>query len=523
LMRLQQREKTKPRIATQRSRSQTSNRNPYSLRPITGQNDNTMTLPPRTGASRIAPLPSRPATGMSLRDQGAEMMGSRGGGGADVWRMPPDDAIDEDGEYEYIPSNNDYPPPTGQSDMSAKDGAAGVVDEWALLNELDITAYQLEQERRRREEMEQKYKVKTDLMNQMREKSQSQQLARTMAESEFCEQKNRLDDWNEQERMRHEKRCRRMERRRQMLLRQMELAQQRRKDEKSRELNEGRQIAAQIREDMQAEKDRATSEREQAMEEFRLQCEENDMLQELKRKQTQADENRAVADLDRYFTKKEEEEQQRQQGIADRYNSCRMRERAHADKCASIDSTSTFIKKTDQELDEEMMDATNKFDEKEAQARNERERRKRDGLSMLERQIEEKEHRRRMEFNELLQTVEDMRDAVNEHEEEERHIRVQSQLDKKNYGNLLQNQRRQMEKQKAEFVRGMTPNERRINLPLLERLRDAAQPALASRPNTGLAPFSERGRTPTPNPAAGQHAKAKKIKAKMRGTSVQFG
>ena len=38
-------------------------------------------------------------------------------------------------------------------------GEDDVVDEWALLNELDITAYQLEQEKRRKEEADQKYKV----------------------------------------------------------------------------------------------------------------------------------------------------------------------------------------------------------------------------------------------------------------------------------------------------------------------------------------------------------------------------
>jgi len=106
-------------------------------------------------------------------------------------------------------------------------GEDDVVDEWALLNELDITAYQLEQEKRRKEEADQKYKVKVDLMNQMREKSQSQQLARSLAEGEWTEQKERLDDWNEQERKRHEKRLRRMERRRTMLLKQMEMAQSR--------------------------------------------------------------------------------------------------------------------------------------------------------------------------------------------------------------------------------------------------------------------------------------------------------
>merc|ERR1711988_1521031 len=122
--------------------------------------------------------------------------------------------------------------------------------------------------------------------------------------------------------------------------------------------------------------------------------------------------------------------------------------------------------------DDEMLDATAKIDQKEEKARQDREERKRQGLQMLERQIEEKEHRRRMEFNELLQTVGDMRDAVREHEEEERHMRISSHLEKKSYGDLLQKQRRQMDRQRADFVRGMTPNERRINLPLLERLRD---------------------------------------------------
>jgi len=97
-----------------------------------------------------------------------------------------------------------------------------------------------------------------------------------------------------------------------------------------------------------------------------------------------------------------------------------------------------------------------KFDQKEHAAREDRANRKKEGLNMLERQIAEKEHRRRMEFNELLQTVEDMRDAVQEHEEEERHSRVQGHLDKQNYGKLLQKQRRQNDVQKASFVRGIT-------------------------------------------------------------------
>jgi len=117
-----------------------------------------------------------------------------------------------------------------------------------------------------------------------------------------------------------------------------------------------------------------------------------------------------------------------------------------------------------------------------------------------------------------------MRDAVQEHEDEERHNRVQGHLDKQTYGKALNKQRRQDEVRNKSFVVGMTAAERRINLPLLERLREAAEPALNSRPNTGsINPFSERSRSATPNPAAGQFAKAAKVKAKMRGTTVKFG
>merc|ERR1712164_95952 len=105
-----------------------------------------------------------------------------------------------------------------------------------------------------------------------------------------------------------------------MLMKQMDMAISRKKMEKQRELDEGRQIAAQIREDMHEERERTKNERVQAMEEFRLQCEENDMLQKLKNKQEEEEANKAVADLDRYFSKKEKEEEQRQREIADRYN-----------------------------------------------------------------------------------------------------------------------------------------------------------------------------------------------------------
>merc|ERR1711988_2044401 len=243
LMAIQQREQRKPRIS-QRSKSQTSHRNLPTSRPGTGATG----LPP----------PSRPATGLSMYDE-----------------------LDQNNYPQTIyEEEEDYgSPPKTAASAAVKDE---VVDEWALLNELDITAYQLEQEKRRVMEIEQKNKVKSDLMNQMREKSHSQQLARTIAEQEWREQKDRLDDWNEQERKRAEKRIRRMERRRQMLLKQMEMAQSTRKTQKERELDEGRMIAAQIREDMHEERERARQERVSAMEEFRMQCEENDMLQMLK-------------------------------------------------------------------------------------------------------------------------------------------------------------------------------------------------------------------------------------------------
>ena len=61
-----------------------------------------------------------------------------------------------------------------------------------------------------------------DLMNQMREKSQSQALVRSMDEEEWRKQKQRLDEWNDQERIKNEKRIRRMEKRREMLLKQMQ-------------------------------------------------------------------------------------------------------------------------------------------------------------------------------------------------------------------------------------------------------------------------------------------------------------
>ena len=97
------------------------------------------------------------------------------------------------------------------------------------------------------------------------------------------------------------------------------------------------------------------------------------------------------------------------------------------------------------------------------------------------------------------------------------------------YGELLMQQKKEMDKDKLAFVIGMTPVERRINLPLLEKLRETAAPALLSRPNTGsVAPFSERGSrpqtgAPAKNPVGSQFAKAKKIMAKMKGTTVQFG
>jgi len=417
----------------------------------------------------------------------------------------------------------------GSPPKTAQRGAADVVDEWALLNELDITSYQLEQEKRRIIESDQKMKVKMDLMNQMREKSQSQALVRSMDEEEWRKQKQRLDEWNDQERVKNEKRIRRMEKRREMLLKQMQEAQERAKQQKRADIDEGRRVAAQIREDMHAERERMMRERAEATEEFHLQCEENEMLQMLKQKETQAAENRTLSDLDRYFTKKEQEEADRQAEIANKYNNCRLRETRHANKVAELDKLNTHTKKTDAELDVEMMQASSQFDEKEVKARKEKEDRKKESLALLDRQVEEKAHRRRMEFNEALQTVGDMRDAVQEHEEEERRGRIKKYMDTKVYGELLMQQKKEMDKDKLAFVIGMTPVERRINLPLLEKLRETAAPALLSRPNTGsVAPFSERGSrpqtgVPAKNPVGSQFAKAKKIMAKMKGTTVQFG
>lgn len=156
LMRLQHRENSKPRISS-RSRSQASNRNPYNQRPITGLSNAGPGLNRSASAMSFRDQqPSRPATGMSQMDQ------------YDSWR-PATGAIDEDAEYygedgaggggaSMYDDSMGPPPKTGATEVSI--AAEDVVDEWALLNELDITAYQLEQEQRRREEAEQKFKVR---------------------------------------------------------------------------------------------------------------------------------------------------------------------------------------------------------------------------------------------------------------------------------------------------------------------------------------------------------------------------
>merc|ERR1712216_808229 len=109
LMRLQHRENSKPRVLTQRSRSQTSNRNPYNQRPVTGQSQ-----------MGYLPPPTRPATGMSLRDQND----------AQQWERPPTGMIDE--EYEYEPEDDIGSPP-----QTAVSGAAGATR--ANAREIEVT------------------------------------------------------------------------------------------------------------------------------------------------------------------------------------------------------------------------------------------------------------------------------------------------------------------------------------------------------------------------------------------------
>lgn len=264
-----------------------------------------------------------------------------------------------------------------------------------------------------------------------------------------------------------------------------------------------------------------------AKKEFEETCAENDMLMTLKREQEAEQQRRENLDLDSYFRKKEAEEEERQRQIADRYNTCRIREQTIGQRIDEIDSQSTFIKKSEAELDADMEEAAATFDQKEARKQEQLEEQKRRTLRNLQQQMVEKDQRRAVELNSLLQTVGDMRDAVREHERDANLERMYQAEQKRNYGEMLINQRREADKAKKEFVRGMTPNERRINLPLLEKLRDtcAAGPKMIPTSRT-VTPFSERsssGRAGGSNNLGGQHLQAAKIRKKMKGDTIKFG
>lgn len=398
-----------------------------------------------------------------------------------------------------------------------------VVDEWALLNELDITCYQYEQQRRRMEEDMAKKKVRDDLVNQMREKSNSQAKQREDLDIECKMNEDRLADWNQHEKLRDARHNRRKERNRQLLLRQAEDAAAAKAQRKKHELDEGRQTAAQIREDIHHEKQKMMDERAAAHAEFQETCKENEMLRQMREEQDMEQQRKENLDLDSYFRKKEAEEEDRQRQIADRYNTCRVRETVMAKRIGEIDSDNTFIKKSDSELDQEMAEAGRMFDLKEQQRREELEARKLQTLQNLKDQMTQKEERRNVELNSLLQTVGDMRDAVMEHEKDSKMERAYQAQQKKQYGSMLLRQCKEAQKAKKEFVRGMTPNERRINLPLLEKLRDTCATGTAGRgvaTSRTVTPFSERSSTPQ---LGGQHQQAAKIRKKMKGDTIRFG
>ena len=145
-----------------------------------------------------------------------------------------------------------------------------------MLNELDITCYNYEQQRRRHEEYLAKKKVtlraptaahvsrlqvRDDLVNQMREKSNSQAATRERDDIEFQMHEDRLNDWNDHENMKCQRNQRRKERNRRLLLRQANDYAEAKRAQKQEELDEGRRTAAQIREDIHLEKERMMKER----------------------------------------------------------------------------------------------------------------------------------------------------------------------------------------------------------------------------------------------------------------------
>jgi len=503
LQRLQHREQNADRVP----RSQLSSRSgrpltgaSHMMRPRTGAS---MMMPPMTAGSRPrtgASCASRPRTGMPNGgfDSIPEGEEEYGDGGSQIWT-----AEDEDGE---------------------EDGEAGEVDEWALLNELDMTCYQFEQQKRRRDDYLNKKKVRDDLFNQMREKSESQANQRDQEYEEHMQQEDRLQDWNESEEMRDMRNTRKKERTRKLLLRQAEVAAAHRRKTKNDELEQGRETAAQIREDICNERERAVQERTLAHEEFAETCRQNEMLRMQKEEMEEEAAQQAADDADLYFRKQALAEEERQRQIADRYNSCRVREKVVTDKLNEIGATSTFVKKSEAELDDEMAEAQKIFDQKEGEKRQWREAEKRKNLKTLQDQMSQKDEQRASQLNNLLQTVGDMRDAMHEHEKDSKMERMYKIQQQKQYGDMLKNQWR-ADKNKKER-RGMTPNERRINLPLLEKLRDTC---ITGGPGQGqstvrtVTPFSERGsRSGTPQ-MGGDHKRAAKIRQKMKKDTIQFG
>merc|ERR1712166_1010396 len=487
LQRLQHREQNAGRIPRQLSSS--------SGRPLTGASHMmrpmTAQSRPRTGAS----CASRPCTGLR------PMTGMPEGGF---------DSIAEGDEYE---GGSDI----WQAEDGAEDEAPGEVDEWALLNEMGMTCYQFEQAKQREADYVNKQKVRGDLFTQMREKSESQANMREQEYEEHMQQEERLQDWNDSEEIRAMKVKRKKDRTRKLLLWQADEAAASRAKVRNDELEQGRETAAQIREDICNEREKAIQERMMAHEEFAETCKQNDMLKMQKEQQEGEEAQQAADDADLYFRKQALAEEERQRQIADRYNSCRLKEAVVTSKLNEFGSKNTYIKKSEAELDDEMQEAQRIFDQKEQEKRHWREGEKRKNLKTLQDQMVDKDQQRASQLNHLLQTVGDMRDACAEHERDSKMERMYKIQQQKQYGDMLKKQWGADKSKKA--ARGMTPNERRINLPLLEKLRDKCVSGPGSGTSRTVTPFSERSGTPQ----MGDHKRAAKIRQKMKKDTIQFG
>lgn len=423
-------------------------------------------------------------------------------------RCPP---IDECEEYE-------------QEDAEPQEPGEEEVDEWALLNELDMTVYQYEQQKRRRDEYMGKKKVRDDLIDQMREKCDTQARMREQEELEWRQQEERLADWNECEELREKRDQRRKDRMRQMLLRQADEATAAKRKVKNDELELGRQTAAQIREDICLERERAIKDRMLAHEEYQENCRQNELLRIEKERLEEQAAQQDQADTDMYFRRQAMAEEERQRQIADRYNNCRLRENVVGEKIDQIGAQSTYFKKSEQQLTNEMEEAGKIFDLKEEEKRIQREQEKRRALADLQDQIRQKEVRRSAELETLLHTVGDIRDAVNEHALDAKAERLARQQHQREYGQMLRQQYKE-HKKKVEY-RGMTPNERRINLPLLEKLRDscAAEMGPGVPTTRTVTPFSERASSRGSNiNARDERQRAAKIRQKVKKDSISFG